>query len=108
MLTMLLWLLQAVLGGVIAAAVFQLVKSNKGWQRVLGWGVGVAFSWFCLKGAYYDVRLLLWGQFSQLVPLFIHGYLLATTIACLAKGSKQARGAVDFKPGLLRRLPKSP
>lgn len=108
MLTLLFWLIQAIVGGAIAALVFQLVKAQKGWQRALGWGLGVAFSWYCLKSAYLDVRLLFWGQFSQVVLLGIHGYLLATTVACLVKGSQKAPGVLDFKAGQQRRLPKSP
>ena len=92
MLTLLGWLIHLALGGAVAAAVFQLVKSKVGGWRALGWVVGVGFSWYCLKGLAFSGHGV------------INLYLLATTIACLAKGSKSQK-SLPYEPILRRRLP---
>ncbi|MBI5596313.1 MAG: hypothetical protein HY928_09530 [Elusimicrobia bacterium] len=99
MLTLLGWLIHLALGGALAAAVFQLVKAKQGGWRALGWVVGVGFSWYCLKALYFDVRSL------SIVSGLIDAYLLATTVACLAKGVKTQK-ALPYEPILQRkRLP---
>lgn len=105
MLTLLGWLIHLALGGAVAATVFQLVKSKVGGWRVLGWVVGVVFSWYCLKGLYWDGRAVLFGQFSHIGSGAINLYLIATTVACLAKGA-QSQKSLPYQPILQRkRLP---
>ncbi|MBI3300017.1 MAG: hypothetical protein HYZ75_17770 [Elusimicrobia bacterium] len=104
MFTLLSWIIQAVLGGVVAVGTMQLVKSKVGWQRALGWFVGVLFSWWCLKCVFWDIRMVLAGQLSQLVTLGIHGWLGSATVACLIKGAREASGSLPYKPGQLRKL----
>lgn len=93
MLTLLGWLIHLALGGAVAAAVFQLVKSKEGRWRALGWVLGAGFSWYCLRG------LALSGHGA------VNLYLLATTVACLAKGAKSQK-SLPYEPILQRkRLP---